>query len=618
MMNKILIVDDEPGNLDILRNCLRDAGFKVLVAESGEAALKRVDYIKPALILLDVNMPGIDGFETCRRLKKNEATKDTPIIFISAKTDSVDKVEGLEMSAVDYIGKPFKVEEVIARVNKHLTIHNLRKQLEAQNAQLQKAKEQAEKARHIAEMANQAKSAFLAGMSHELRTPLNGILGYAQILQRDPSITAQQQHGLNVIEQSGNHLLSLINDVLDLAKVESGKIELHEAEFNLSSLLSDVSEIIKIRTKNKGINFYLESADDLPNGVHGDELRLRQILLNLSGNAIKFTDEGSVTLKVKSKQAVKKQISSKNLVSLSFRIEDTGVGISPEDLETVFKPFEQAGKQKQQAKGTGLGLAISKNLVELMGGRLYVSSQLNAGSQFWFELALPIADYNVAKCSARQAIIGIKGESPKILVVDDNSENQAVLLDLLAPLGFNVKSADDGREGLEKAIKWLPDVIIVDLIMPEIGGFELIRQLRQSPVLKEKIIIASSASVYETDKKKSLMAGSNAFLPKPIQVETFLEQLQHHLNLSWIYGDKIKETAEKNHDSGMVFPPLTELEKIHDLSLMGDINKLEEKAAVLAESDVKLKPFAANMLAFIEEFRVDDLSEWLEEKMVKE
>jgi signal transduction histidine kinase len=280
--------------------------------------------------------------------------------------------------------------------------------------ELQKSKEQAEEARKIAETANQAKSTFLSNMTHELRTPLNGILGFTQILQRDSSTTTKQQDCLNIIKQSGEHLLALINDILDLAKVESGKIELYEKDFHLPSLLNGLSEIIKIKAQDKNIHFYLESANELPNTVvHGDERRLRQILLNLLGNAIKFTDQGSVTLKVKivrnqvssrnsvsSKRLVRNQVSSrnsvsssnrvssKNLVSLSFRIEDTGIGISPENLETIFKPFEQVGEQARQAKGTGLGLAISKNLVELMGGQLCVSSQINVGTQFWFEITL--------------------------------------------------------------------------------------------------------------------------------------------------------------------------------------------------------------------------------------
>ncbi|MCP4071153.1 MAG: response regulator [Hyphomicrobiales bacterium] len=481
------------------------------------------------------------------------------------------------------------------------------KELTESNTQLNTAKE-------TAETANQAKSIFLANMSHELRTPLNGVLGYVQILKRDLSTTPKQQHGLNVIEQSGDHLLALINDVLDLAKVEAGKTDLYQTDFHVPSLLIGVGEIIKIRAERKVISFHLESADDLPKRVFGDERRLRQVLLNVLGNAVKFTDKGSVTLQVKSKKSIVK--SGEQQCKLHFSIQDTGMGISPEHLETVFKSFEQAGDQKQQAKGTGLGLAVSRKLVELMGGQLCVSSQLDVGTQFWFELALPIADddHRVAQVS-RQLIIGIEGESPKILVVDDNSDNQAVLVDLLSPLGFIIKQAGDGSEGLETATQWLPDAIITDLIMPEMDGFELIRRVRQSPILKEKVIIASSASVYEADKRKSLDIGSDAFLPKPIQAEMLLEQLQQHLNLTWLYGDNIRETTEEELSQPIVLPPIAELEKLYELSLAGDIDELEKEITLLAKSDVKLQPFVAKIRAFFKEYQVDELIEWLEGEM---
>lgn len=468
-------------------------------------------------------------------------------------------------------------------------------------------------ARKKAELANQAKSTFLAGMSHELRTPLNGVLGFAQILQRDASMTSQQQHALKVIYQSGHHLLALINDVLDLAKIESGKIELYKSDFNLLSLLNGVSEIIKIRAKHKGIHFKLELPSDLPNQVYGDERRLRQILLNLLGNAVKFTDQGCITLKVANKsENINSPNGLKNIGYFYFQIADTGIGIALEHLDTIFKPFEQVGDQEHQAKGTGLGLAISKNLVELMGGQLCVSSQLNLGTQFWFELTLPIVDDQVAHISSQQTIIGIKGKPPKILVVEDNQENQAVLINLLVNIGFEVKSAQNGREGLATAISWQPDAIITDLIMPVMDGFELIRQLRQSPLLKDKIIIASSASVYESDKNKSLAVGSDAFLPKPIQFETLFAQLQHSLHLSYVYEEKVTETAEETQTGPMVLPEMAQLEKLYELTLMADIDELEKHITILTKSDIKLKSFVTKIQTFLKKYQIGQLKEWLE------
>ncbi len=301
-------------------------------------------------------------------------------------------------------------------------------------------------ARDEAETANRAKSVFLTTMSHELRTPLNGILGYTQIIRRDPVTTPRQQQGLNVIRQSGNHLLALINDVLDLAKVESGAIELYPTDFHFPAFLHGIGEIVRVRAEGKGIDFRLTLDEGLPAHVRTDERRLRQVLLNLLGNAIKFTHEGSVTLHVSLVTSHPEENRADNTANVRFSVDDTGVGIPPAALTNIFDPFQQAGDQEQQAAGTGLGLSISRNLVALLGGDIQVQSQVDQGSVFWFDLRLPVVGMGAAlSAPIDRKISSLNGAGYTVLVVDDRWENRAVLTDLLAPLQFTVVEAEDGR-----------------------------------------------------------------------------------------------------------------------------------------------------------------------------
>jgi len=412
--------------------------------------------------------------------------------------------------------------------------------IQEQNTQLEhKVKERTQElvtAKQRAEVANQAKSTFLATMSHELRTPLNGILGFAQILKFDETLTADQIESVDTIEKSGQHLLTLLNDVLDLAKIEAGKIELTQERFFLADFIGDITSIIKIRTKHKPVTFYYQPFNFSTNKLEetlnlviiADERRLRQILINLLGNAVKFTDQGSITLKI---GIVAEQ-------QIRFQIEDTGIGIAQKQLDVIFKDFQQVGDKNRQIQGTGLGLAISRRLVDIMGGQLQVTSELNQGSTFWFDLPLPFVHEvdNPTISEETHLIIGIQGNhKPMILVVDDQVNNRQFLVRFLTSLGFYVVEANDGQAGLAKAIEVNPEVIITDLLMPNMNGFELIQELRQSTQLKDKVIIATSASVYETDRQESLAVGSDDFLPKPIKVELLLEQLQRYLKLEWIY-----------------------------------------------------------------------------------
>ncbi|MHC5595349.1 MAG: ATP-binding protein [Nostoc sp.] len=436
------------------------------------------------------------------------------------------------------------------------------------------------KSKAAADTANHAKSEFLANMSHELRTPLNGILGCAQILLRSPALPNKEQYHVNIIEQCGSHLLTLINDILDLSKIEAKKLELHPYDVHFPSFLQGIVEICQIRAKQKGILFVYKPALNLPTGIHVDVKRLRQVLLNLLGNAIKFTDKGQVTFNI---EVIDQPPSDRQKHRLRCTVEDTGIGITPGELSKIFLPFEQVGEKKRQAEGTGLGLAITRQLVQMMGSDIHVNSQIGEGSSFSFELEIPEAtDYfQSAIASSEKQIIGFEGSPYTILMVDDRWENRTVITNLLQPLGFNVVQANNGKEGLEIAIALKPDLIITDLLMPEMDGFELIKHLRHTPEIKDVLIIVSSASVFEADQHRSLQAGGNVFLSKPIQVDELLHQLEKYLNLVWIYkqsqpdGEKAQEASIANSEAAQLTPPSPQiLHELVTLASKGNFNAI--------------------------------------------
>ncbi|MEG4393298.1 PAS domain S-box protein [Microcoleus sp. BROC3] len=460
------------------------------------------------------------------------------------------------------------------------------------------------KAREAAEAASRAKSEFLANMSHELRTPLNGIMGYAQILQRSKVLNEEERSRIDVIYQCGSHLLTLINDILDLSKIEAQKVELMPTDFHFPAFLQGVAEMCRIRAEIKGIHFHFPSSPELPIGIRADEKRLRQVLFNLLSNAIKFTDEGRVTFIVSFATEGK----------IRFEIRDTGTGIAQEQLQAIFQPFEQVGDRRRQTEGTGLGLAISQRIVELMGSTIQVQSEMNVGSIFWFDVSLPQADewVKTSQIDHHGQIIGIKHRQPKIVVIDDKWANRSVINNLLSPIGFEVFEANDGQEGWEKILEVQPDLIVTDLLMPELDGFEVIKRVRESENFKDIIIIVSSASVFETDQYRSLEAGGNTFIPKPIQATELLQKLQQYLDLEWVYEANEEPQARSSDTDELIAPPATEMEMLYELAMKGNFLEIVKQAVLLEEIDPQYIPFAKRLHQMAKDFQDEEILTFIE------
>ncbi|MGF1491850.1 MAG: ATP-binding protein [Microcoleaceae cyanobacterium] len=477
---------------------------------------------------------------------------------------------------------------------------------------------QLERAKLQADTANQAKSEFLSNMSHELRTPLNGILGYAQILKRDRTLSPAQVNGINIIQNSGNHLLILINDILDLSKIEARKMELYPNPIHLPSFLENVVSIMRMQAMEKNLRLNYEAVLQLPEGIKADEKRLRQVLLNLLGNAIKFTEQGGVTLHVIPVKRETEKITDDILIR--FEIIDTGVGMTPEQVSKIFQPFEQVGDAKKRSEGTGLGLAITKQLVELMGGELQVKSELNQGTSFWFEARFPGVEVAAqSQSEIDRQIIGYRGEKYTILIVDDKAQNRLVLQGMLEPLGFEILLGENGQEAIELAQQFRPDLILTDLEMPVKTGFEAVQEIRQIPEIQATPIIAISANLMGAEQHQSQVAGCDSFLPKPVAEKKLLQMMGQYLKLEWKYEamSDVQEIAAGASEAKLIIPPLEELEILYELSMLGSMRRIQEQATHLETLDQRYIPFATKLKTLAQEFKDGEIANLLEKYLYK-
>ncbi|BAP56825.1 signal transduction histidine kinase [Thioploca ingrica] len=457
-------------------------------------------------------------------------------------------------------------------------------------------------AREKAEAANRAKSSFLANMSHELRTPLNGILGYTQILLRNPTLDEERRQQIYVIQRSGEHLLTLINDVLDLSKIEAGRLELQVQEMFPQAFFNDMVSLFQMRARQKGIEFEYEcrpATQGLPEIIQADEKRLRQVVLNLLSNAIKFTERGKVILRT---------LYHDNM--LTVEVQDTGCGIETKDLEIIFEPFRQVGNQQYQ-EGTGLGLPICRKLIKIMGGELQVTSIPSQGSQFDFSIPLQIISWGKVSNSILELpknIKGFNGKTRKILIVDDVESNRKILKDLLTPLGFILAEAVDGEQALVQAHRFQPEVIIMDVKMPVRDGLETTRCLREQAQFKNTPIFILSAGVFAEQQAEAIAAGATTFLEKPLQTEALLTALEHYADIHW---QLIELAADRlTLETMPMAPPLEVLQTLQRLAQRGDVDGLLQQLKTLQQNS-QLTEFCHQALALVQEFKLRALRKFL-------
>lgn len=595
----VLVVDDIANNRFTLSALLsRLPNCEVLEADSGEAALRSTVENRIHLIMLDVQMPGMDGFETAKMLQLTERTRNIPIIFVTAVFKSEEFVlQGYDLGAVDYLTKPIDDNLMLSRVRLYQHLYERECKLEETVKLLLENERALVKSKESAELANRAKSAFLANMSHELRTPLNAILGFSRLLERDDSIGKDSKKNLITINRSGQHLLALINDVLEISRIEAGRVLIQNEAFDLTEVVSCVADMVKMRANSKGLDFQLIGIDssNIPRYVSGDAHHLKQVLINLLGNAIKYTDQGEVSLALRRAEDI-----------IHFTVSDTGSGIASEDFSRIFQAFYQTDVGVQKGEGTGLGLAISQEYSKAMNGYLTVESMLGKGSQFTLSIPLLEVDAPMLSHQVGRIVQLAPGQSSRrILVVDDKRDNRELVRQLLKNTGFDVQTAENGQQAIELFQSCSPDLIWMDMRMPVMDGYEATRAIRGLAGGEAVKIVALTASAFNEDRQAILASGCDDMVKKPLVEEQLFEVMGRLLGLQYDYAvdvPSLPPDKSAHLDIGSLSEELRQ--KIQQAAIMLDVEATVSLIHSIESTNAALATYLTNLL---DEFQFEQI-----------